>query len=81
MGQRWVVNAQSIRRKIVVCIVSDGRAKIHPKTLAVLGLLGVYQEGLITTAIENKAVDAHLFEYTTQVVLDANYKIKSNLHS
>jgi hypothetical protein len=30
-------------RSIVVCIVADGRSKIQEKTLAALGLLGVYQ--------------------------------------
>lgn len=31
--------------KIVVCIVSDGRTKIHPRTLSLLAALGVYQDG------------------------------------
>ncbi|KAJ3276121.1 Chitin synthase, class 2 [Terramyces sp. JEL0728] len=61
-------------QKIVVCIVSDGRAKINSKTLAVLGLLGVYQDGLIKTSIEDKPVAGHLFEYTTYVELNDNYE-------
>lgn len=61
-------------QKIVVCIVSDGRAKINSKTLAVLGLLGVYQDGLIKTSIEDKPVTGHLFEYTTYVELNDNYE-------
>jgi chitin synthase len=63
-------------RKVVVSIISDGRGKIHPKTLAILGLLGVYQEGMVTTSIENQAVTAHLFEYTTHVSLDSNFNLK-----
>ncbi|KAI8902281.1 chitin synthase-domain-containing protein [Globomyces pollinis-pini] len=63
-------------KKVVVCIVSDGRTKINPKTLAVIGLLGIYQEGLIKTSIEDKPVTAHLFEYSTQVSLDSSYSIK-----
>jgi chitin synthase len=31
--------------KVVVCIVSDGRTKIHPRTLSLLAALGVYQDG------------------------------------
>jgi chitin synthase len=65
-------------QNVVVCIVSDGREKIHPKTLAVIGMLGVYQEGLITTSIDSKSVSAHVFEYTTYVKLDPHYNIKSN---
>ncbi|KAJ1560430.1 Chitin synthase, class 1, partial [Nowakowskiella sp. JEL0078] len=56
--------------KIVVCIVSDGRAKIHEKTLAVLGILGVYQDGIIRTSVNKEEVSAHVFEFTTQVSLD-----------
>ena len=32
-------------QKVVVCIVSDGRAKINPRTLAVIQKLGCYQPG------------------------------------
>jgi chitin synthase len=63
-------------QKVVICIVSDGREKIHQKTLAVIGLLGIYQEGLITTSIDTNPVTAHIFEYTTQVKLDNQYSIK-----
>ena len=30
-------------KSVVVCIVSDGRKRIHPKVLAVLATMGVYQ--------------------------------------
>jgi chitin synthase len=62
--------------KVVICIVSDGRENINPKTLAVIGLLGIYQEGLITTSIDSNEVSAHLFEYTTHVRLDNQYNFK-----
>jgi hypothetical protein len=32
--------------QVVVCIVADGRHKIHPKVLDVLTILGVYRDGL-----------------------------------
>ncbi|KAJ3276123.1 hypothetical protein HDV01_006293 [Terramyces sp. JEL0728] len=56
-------------QKIVICVVADGRTKINSKTLAVIGLLGIYQEGLIKTKIDHRDVSAHLFEYTTNVSL------------
>lgn len=31
--------------QVVVCIVADGRKKIHPRVLDCLTLLGVYQAG------------------------------------
>ncbi|KKA27949.1 hypothetical protein TD95_001190 [Thielaviopsis punctulata] len=54
-------------KKIVVCVVSDGRAKINPRTRAVLAGLGVYQEGIAKQTVNGKDVTAHLYEYTTQV--------------
>ena len=33
-------------KKVVVCIVSDGRKKINPRTLDVIAALGAYQEGV-----------------------------------
>ena len=65
-------------KKVTVAIISDGRGKINHKTLAVLGLLGIYQEGLVTTSIGNQDVAAHLFEYTTRVCLDGKYNVKRN---
>lgn len=64
---------------IVVCIISDGRTKIHPRTLALLQVMGLYQEPLTTTRAKegeenkeenNEKVKAHLFEATTVVTVD-----------
>ncbi|KAL1920596.1 uncharacterized protein VTP21DRAFT_973 [Calcarisporiella thermophila] len=63
-------------QKIVACIVSDGRSKIHPRVLKVLGAMGVYQDGIAKSEIAGKPVTAHLFEYTTQVLIDQ----KMNVH-
>lgn len=57
-------------KKIVVCIISDGRAKINPRTRAVLAGLGVYQDGIAKQQVNGKDVTAHIYEYTTQVGLD-----------
>lgn len=54
-------------KKIVVCIISDGRAKINPRTRALLAGLGVYQEGIAKQQVNGKDVTAHIYEYTTQV--------------
>ncbi len=57
-------------KKVVVCIVSDGRAKIDPRTRAVLAGLGVYQDGIAKQQVSGKDVTAHIYEYTTQVGLE-----------
>ena len=57
-------------KKIVVCVVSDGRAKINERTKAVLAGLGVYQDGIAKEQVNGKDVTSHLYEYTTQVGLE-----------
>jgi len=62
--------------KIVVCIISDGRQKVHPRTLDALAALGVYQDGIAKNLVNQKEVTAHVYEYTTQVSLDADLRFK-----
>jgi hypothetical protein len=63
--------------QVVVCIVADGRKKIHPRVLDCLTLLGVYQPGdHMKNLVNNKEVSAHLFEYTTSFALDPNLHFK-----
>lgn len=57
-------------KKIVVCVVSDGRAKINPRTRAVLAAMGVYQDGIAKQQVNGKDVTAHIYEYTTQMNLE-----------
>jgi chitin synthase len=63
-------------QKIVVCIVSDGRQKIHPRTLDALAAMGVYQDGIAKNLVNQREVQAHVYEYTTQVSLDSDLKFK-----
>ncbi|KAF9241557.1 glycosyltransferase family 2 protein [Melanogaster broomeanus] len=73
-SQTWGPDAW---KKVVVCIVADGRKKIHPRVLDCLTLLGVYQPGdHMKNAVNNKEVTAHLFEYTTSFALDPNIQFK-----
>ena len=53
-------------KKVVVCIVSDGRQKINSRTLSVIAAIGAYQEGIATNVVNGKPVSAHIYEYTTQ---------------
>ena len=53
-------------KKVVVCIVSDGRKKINQRTLSVIAALGAYQDGVAKNVIAKKPVAAHIYEYTTQ---------------
>eukprot|EP00158_Paraphelidium_tribonemae_P009369 Partr_v1_DN28846_c1_g1_i1_m33789 putative monooxygenase len=63
-------------KKIVVTIVSDGRQKVNARTLQSLGIMGVFQEGIMKSEVNGKPVQAHLFEYTTQITVDSHMKVK-----
>ena len=63
-------------QKIVVCVIADGRRKVHPRTLNALAAMGVYQEGIAKNIVNQKEVTAHVYEYTTQVSLDEGLKFK-----
>lgn len=66
-----LTGAQDGAHQVVVCIVADGRKKIHPRVLDCLAALGVYQEGdHMKNLVNNKPVTAHLFEYTTSFAMD-----------
>ena len=70
-------------KKIVVCIVADGRKVVDPRVLKVLQLMGIYAEVSVTFACETgtdgqgvmkdhvagKETQAHIFEYTSQIVV------------
>ncbi|KAM0664843.1 hypothetical protein ACQRIT_000475 [Beauveria bassiana] len=67
-------------KKIVVCVVSDGRAKINERTKAVLSGLGVYQEGIAKQQVNGKDVTAHIYEYTTQTHLTLKNNVVGLVH-
>ncbi|KAF9354055.1 Chitin synthase, class 2 [Mortierella sp. AD094] len=63
-------------KKVVVCVVADGRKKCHPRVLKVLAAMGAYQEGIAKDTVAGKPVTAHIYEYTTQVCVDEELKIR-----
>lgn len=67
-------------KKIVVCVVSDGRAKINPRTKALLSGMGVYQEGIGKQQVNGKDVTSHIYEYTTQTHLVLKNDVVSLVH-
>ncbi|KAJ7935200.1 glycosyltransferase family 2 protein [Mycena leptocephala] len=61
-------------KKVVVCVVSDGRGKINSRTLSVIATMGCYQEG-IAKVFNDVPVTAHIYEYTTQISVTPNMQI------
>lgn len=72
VGKFTLLSPQTLTvEQVVVCIVADGRKKVHPRVLDVLTLLGVYQAGdHMKSMLNNQPISAHLFEYTTTFGLD-----------
>ncbi|KAG9032604.1 Chitin synthase, class 1 [Tulasnella sp. JGI-2019a] len=64
-------------KKVVLCIVSDGRAEINPRTLAVITDMGIYQEGVAKNVVNERPVTAHIYEYTTQVSISQELHIQA----
>lgn len=62
-------------KKVVVCIVSDGRSKVNKRTLHVLSLMGCFQEGIPKDSVAGKDVTAHIFEYTSNVVVSESGEV------
>ncbi|GAA6023247.1 hypothetical protein JCM10207_005221 [Rhodosporidiobolus poonsookiae] len=63
-------------KKVVVCIVADGRKAIHPRVLDCLSALGVYQPNVATNKIDDKPVQAHIYEHTTQMSIAPDLTFK-----
>jgi len=70
-------NLLGVYPQVVVCIIADGRKKVHQRVLDCLTLLGVYQAGgHMQNRVNEKEVTAHVFEYTTSFALDPNLHFK-----
>ncbi|RIA92349.1 glycosyltransferase family 2 protein [Glomus cerebriforme] len=63
-------------KKIVVVVVADGRNKINKRVLKVLGAMGVYQDGIMQDDVAGNPVTGHLFEFTSQLMVDSNFDIR-----
>ncbi|KAA1467769.1 glycosyltransferase family 2 protein [Dentipellis sp. KUC8613] len=64
-------------KKVVVCVVSDGRNKVNKRTLQVLSLMGCYQEGIAKDSVAGKDVTAHIFEFTSNVMVSEKGEVST----
>ncbi|KZO91398.1 glycosyltransferase family 2 protein [Calocera viscosa TUFC12733] len=58
-------------QKITVALIMDGIDPCDKAVLDVLATLGVYQDGVMKKQVDGKDTVAHIFEYTTQLSVDA----------
>ncbi|CAG8783977.1 28285_t:CDS:2 [Dentiscutata erythropus] len=68
-------------QKIGVLIVSDSRNKINKQILNILSAMGCYQDGIMQDCVKKRAVTAHLFEYTTQLMVNNDFNVKGKDYS
>ncbi|RIB03736.1 Glycosyltransferase Family 2 protein [Gigaspora rosea] len=54
-------------KKVVICIISNGRNNINEHVLAYFNVLGIYQNNIAKSKVNDKAVEAHIYEYTTLI--------------
>ncbi|WVF72834.1 hypothetical protein IAT40_007652 [Kwoniella sp. CBS 6097] len=58
-------------QRIVVTLVADGLGPMDKQVLDVLQTIGVFQDGILKKEVDGKPTVAHIFEYTTQLSIDA----------
>jgi chitin synthase len=58
-------------QKITVALIVDGLEAMDKSVLDILATIGVYQDGVMKKQIDGKETVAHIFEYTTQLSVDA----------
>ncbi|KAF8627199.1 hypothetical protein AX15_004516 [Amanita polypyramis BW_CC] len=58
-------------QKIVVALIVDGLEPMDKSVLDILATVGVYQDGVMKKQVDGKDTVAHIFEYTTQLSVDA----------
>ncbi|KAJ7179148.1 glycosyltransferase family 2 protein [Mycena filopes] len=58
-------------QKIVVALIVDGLDSMDKSVLDILATVGVYQDGIMKKDLDSKQTVAHIFEYTTQLSIDA----------
>jgi len=59
-------------QKISVVLVVDGLEPMDKSVLDILATVGVYQDGVMKKQVDGKDTVAHIFEYTTQLSVDAS---------
>ncbi|KAF9534888.1 putativechitin synthase [Crepidotus variabilis] len=58
-------------QKITVALIVDGLEAMDKSVLDILATIGVYQDGIMKKQVDGKDTVAHIFEYTTQLSVDA----------
>ncbi|PBK69723.1 glycosyltransferase family 2 protein [Armillaria solidipes] len=58
-------------QRITVALIVDGLEAMDKSVLDLLATVGVYQDGVMKKQVDGKDTVAHIFEYTTQLSVDA----------
>jgi chitin synthase len=58
-------------QRITVALIVDGLEPMDKSVLDILATVGVYQDGVMKKQVDGQDTVAHIFEYTTQISVDA----------
>ncbi|KAI5834540.1 glycosyltransferase family 2 protein [Schizophyllum commune Tattone D] len=58
-------------KRITVALIVDGLEAMDKSVLDILATIGVYQDGVMKKQVDGKETVGHIFEYTTQLSVDA----------
>ncbi|KAF9006420.1 glycosyltransferase family 2 protein [Cyathus striatus] len=59
-------------QRITVALIVDGLDNMDKSVLDILATIGIYQDGVMKKQLDGKDTVAHIFEYTTQLSVDAS---------
>ncbi|CAE6538549.1 unnamed protein product [Rhizoctonia solani] len=62
-------------QKITVALIVDGLEPMDKSVLDILATVGVYQDSVMKKEVDKKETVAHIFEYTTQLSIDADMQL------
>lgn len=62
-------------QKITVALIVDGLDAMDKSVLDILATIGVYQDGVMKKQVDGRDTVAHIFEYTTQLSVDATPRL------
>ncbi|KAI9001377.1 glycosyltransferase family 2 protein [Trametes punicea] len=62
-------------QRITVALIVDGLEPMDKTVLDILATVGAYQDGVMKKQVDGKDTVAHIFEYTTQLSVDATPRL------
>jgi chitin synthase len=66
-------------KEFLVVIVNDGREKLNPDVASAMAVMGIFVPDLAATSVFGQPVHAHIFEFTTQTMLNSASQLETRV--